>query len=102
MVRAADGMTLSTACSTADRLTWLVTIANGAFTTADPISQAMSSTDSTLTAAPATESTNVAGRQLTRDRTAAPTAEASSWPIIAATNTAMMATRACWEVPCTR
>ena len=47
-------------------------MANGALTTAEPISQAMSSTDSTLTAAPATESITVAGRQFTRERTAAP------------------------------
>ena len=58
MVRAADGMTPSTARSTAERFTWLVTMANGALTTAEPISHAMSSTDSTLTTAPATESTH--------------------------------------------
>ena len=102
MVRAPDGMTPSTACSTADRWTWAVTMANGALTTAEPISQAMSRTESTLTAAPATESIRVAGRQCTRERTAAPIAEASSWPIMAATNTATIATRACWADPCTR
>ena len=41
------------------------------------------------------------GRQLTRDRTAAPIAEAISWPTMAATNTAMIATRACCDEPCT-
>jgi hypothetical protein len=101
MVRAAPGMTPSTVRSTAERLTWLVTMANGALTTAEPISHAMSSTDSTLTAAPATESIMVAGRQFTRERSAAPTADARSWPIIAATNTVTIATRACWVVPCT-
>ena len=100
-MRAADGMTPSTARSTAERFTWLVTMANGALTTAEPISHAMSSTDSTLTTAPATESITVAGRQFTRERTAAPSADASNWPIMAATNTATMATRACWVVPCT-
>ena len=74
MVRAPDGMTPSTACSTAERWTWAVTMANGALTTAEPISQAMSRTESTLTAAPATESIRVAGRQCTRERTAAPIA----------------------------
>ena len=43
----------------------------------------------------------MAGRQLTRERSAAPTAEASSWPIMAATNTATMATSACWDEPWT-
>ena len=38
IVRAADGITPSTACSTADFWTWVVTRANGALTTAEPIS----------------------------------------------------------------
>src|ERR1035438_7704703 len=54
IVRAAGGITLSTACSTADFWTWAVTMANGALTTAEPISQAMSRTEMTLIAAPAT------------------------------------------------
>ena len=102
MVRAAEGITPSTACSTAERWTCVVTTANGALTTAEPISQAMSRTEMTLTAAPATESIRVAGRQCTRERTAAPIAEASSWPIMAATNTATIAIRACWADPWTR
>src|SRR6266851_4509870 len=97
IVLAAGGMTLSTPWSTADRFTWLEIAAKGAFTTAEPISQAMSRTDSTLMAAPAAESAKVAGRQLTRERIIAPTAEASSWPIIAARKTTTMATRACLD-----
>ena len=33
---------------------------------------------------------------------ATPSPDASSWPIIAATNTTMMATSACWASPLTR
>ena len=45
IVRAPEGITPSTACSTADFCTWVVTMANGALTTADPISHAMSRTE---------------------------------------------------------
>ena len=52
MVRAADGMTLSTVRSTAELRTSPVIDGNPALTTAEPISQAMSRTDTTLTTAP--------------------------------------------------
>ena len=67
---------------------------NGAYATAEPISHAISSTASALTTAPPAESTSVAGFQVTRERTATPTPDASSWPIMAARNTTMMAVTA--------
>lgn len=71
---------------------------NGAYATAEPISHAISSTDRTLTTAPPTASTTVAGRQVSRDRIATPSPEASNWPIMAQRNTTMMAVTACHPV----
>ena len=51
---------------------------NGALTTADPISQAISKTEMTLTTAPPMASRKVAGRQVTRDRRADPASEVSN------------------------
>src|SRR5215472_1567321 len=102
MVSAGGGMTSFTPRSTSELRTCLATAGNGALDTAEPMNQAMSSTEKTLTMAPPRASTVAAGRQVTRERTVTPSSEASNWPIIAAMNTRMMATSACCEVPCTR
>ena len=102
MVSATGGMKSFTPRSTSELCTCLATAGNGALTTAEPMNQAMSSTEVTLTAAPPRASTVATGRQVTRERAITPSSEASNWPIMAAMNTRMMATSACCEVPCTR
>ena len=89
-----EGIRWSTARSTAELFTCREMTGNGAYATAEPISHAISSTASALTTAPQAESTSVAGFQVTRERTATPTPDASSWPIMAARNTTMMAVTA--------
>jgi len=89
------GISLSMTRSTAELFTWRDMTGKGAYATAVPISQAISSTAMALTPAPPTESTTVAGRQVSRDRIATPTPDASSWPIMAARNTTTMAATAC-------
>src|SRR5262249_39050222 len=61
-------MRLSTPRSTAELPTCPATAGNGALATAEPISHAISRTEMTLTAAPPTASTNVAGRATTPRR----------------------------------
>ncbi len=63
--------------------------------TNDPIIQATTSTAATFIAAPPIESTTVAGRHRSLDRTATPIPEVSSIPSIAAMNTTRIATKAC-------
>src|SRR6266705_2496334 len=102
MVRAGGGMKSFTPRSTSELRTCLATAGNGALTTAEPMNQAMSSTETTLTPAPPRASTIATGRQVTRDRATTPSSEASNCPIMAAMNTRMMATSACCEDPCTK
>src|SRR6266700_7172638 len=102
MVRAGGGMKSFTPRSTSELRTCLATAGNGALTTAEPMNQAMSSTETTLTPAPPRASTIATGRQVTRDRATTPSSEASDCPIMAAMNTRMMAIRASCEDPCTR
>ncbi len=92
---AACGTSRSITRSTAESFTWREMTGNGAYATAEPISQAISSTAMALIPAPPTASTTVAGRQVSRDRIATPTPDASSWPIMAARNTTTMAATAC-------
>ena len=94
-------MNLSTPRSTAELLTCPATAGKGALTTAEPISQAISRTEMTLTTAPPMASTNATGRHVTRERTAAPASDATSCPIMAARKTTMMATSACRAGPLT-
>src|SRR5215469_16062933 len=102
MPNARVGMVSFTPRSTAELGTSLATAGNGALTMAEPMNQAMSSTDSTLTAEPPKASTTATGRQVTWDRTAMPISEASNCPTMAVMNTRMIATRACWDDSCTR
>ena len=92
---AAPGMILSTVRSTADPLTWRAITGNGAFPTKDPISQVTTRTAMTLTAAPPSESRMVAGRPVTRERTATPMPEAISMPTTAMPKTIRIAMNAC-------
>ena len=101
MTWALGGMSLSTPRSTAELPTCPATAGNGALATAEPISHAISRTEMTLTTAPSTASTTVAGRHVTRDCIAAPTRDATNCPIMAARKTTMMATSACLAAPLT-
>ena len=73
----------------------LCTADGGALATAEPMNPAMNSTDTTLTAAPPSASANVAGRQVTRWRTATPAMDASNCPSTAVTKTTIKAATAC-------
>ena len=101
MLIAAGGMTWPTPRRTSELRTCLATAGNGELSTAEPMNQAMSSTDTTLMAAPPSASTIATGRQVTRERNATPASEASNCPIMAVMKTTMIATRACWEGVCT-
>ena len=102
MVRAVLGIRRSTVRSTAELFTCATTPLNGEATSTEPMTQAMSSTDSTLTAAPPTLSRNAAGRQLMCERSAVPMAEAANWPMMASSTRMTTATRSCWFWPPTR
>ncbi len=102
MVRAVLGIRRSTVRSTAELFTCVTTPLNGDATRTEPMTQAMSSTDSTLTAAPPTLSRNAAGRQLTCERSAVPMAEAANWPMMASSTRMITATRSCWFWPPTK
>jgi hypothetical protein len=78
---------LSTACTRADCRTWLETCGNGELASGEATIQATSSTAADDTTAPATESTILAGSQVTRDRTARPTAPARICPSSAPAST---------------
>ena len=78
--RTLSGTARSTACTSADCRTWLDTGGNGDLASGDATIHATSSTAAAETTAPAIESTTFAGSQVTRDRSARPTAPATIWP----------------------
>src|SRR4051812_6974773 len=78
--RTLSGTARSTACTSADCRTWLATCGNGELASGVATIQATSRTAAADSTAPATESTILAGSQVTRLRTARPTAPASTCP----------------------
>ncbi len=102
MVLAGEGMNLSSVCSASELFTCWSTCGNGDSTSTDPTTQAISSTDTTLTAAPPTESRTVADRQVTVDRMAAPMADAMNCPSTAKLTSRTTAMTSCWVWPPTR
>ena len=99
IVRAGVGTSRSVVRSTAELFTCETTPLNGEATSTEPITQAMSSTDSTLTTAPPTLSTNAAGRQVMWDLSAVPIADAANCPMMASSTRITTATRSCWFWP---
>ena len=81
MVLAWVGMTRSRVPSAGELFTCLSTTGNGDALSTDPITQAISSTESMLTADPPTESIMVDDRQVMVDRMSAPIEEAMNCPI---------------------
>ena len=78
---------MSTACTSADCRTWLDTCGNGELASGEATIQATSSTAADDTTAPATESTILAGSQVTRERSARPAAPARICPSSAPAST---------------
>ena len=99
MVLAGVGMNLSSVCSVSELFTCWSTTGNGDPFSTDPTTQAISSTEITLTMAPPTESRTVAERQVTVDRMAAPMEEAMNCPITAKLTSRTTAMTSCWVCP---
>ncbi len=100
-LRAACGMASSTVVSSSDPLTWSTSGENDVETISDPISQAITRTDSALAKVPPTASATLAGSQVTWLRTTAPMVEEANWPIVADRKTITMASSACGVSPST-
>jgi hypothetical protein len=96
MVLAGDGMILSMVPSTAELFTCWSTTVNGDEMITDPIAQAISSIDSTLTAEPPMASTVVDDRPVIVSLIAAPMEDATNCPMIAPLTRMMTATTSCW------
>ena len=86
-LRTPSGTASSTACTSADCRTWLDTWGNGELASGEATIQATSSTAADETTAPATESTILAGSQVTRERSARPAAPARICPSSAPAST---------------
>ena len=99
IVRAGVGISRSVVRSTAELFTCDTTPLKGEATRTEPITQAMSSTESTLTTAPPTLSRKAAGRHVMCDRRAVPMAEAANCPMMASRTRITTATRSCWFWP---
>ena len=99
IVLAGDGMILSIVLSTVELSTCWTTTGNGEAVSTEPIAQAMSSIDSTLTAEPPTASMVVDDRLVIVCRIAAPMEEATNCPTMAPLTRRMTATTSCWVWP---
>ena len=99
IVLAGVGMNLSSVCSARESFTCWSTTGNEDAVSTEPITQAISSIDSMLTTDPPTESRAVDERQVTVDRIAAPTEEATNCPITAKLTSRTTATTSCWVWP---
>ena len=99
IVLAFDGMILSIVLSTTELLTCPTTTGNDDAVSTDPIAQAMSSMDRTLTTDPPMESRTVDDRLVTDCLTAAPMEDATNCPRMAALTSSTTATTACWVCP---
>ena len=100
-LRAVCGIESSTVVSSMEFFTWSTSGVNAVDTISEPISQAITSTDSALANVPPTASATLAGSQVTWLRTTAPIVEEANWPIVAARNTITMASSACGVSPST-
>src|SRR6202043_291870 len=78
------------------------TTRNGDSIASSPTTHRCSSTDTTLTTEPPTESSTVAECQVTVERMAAPTDEATNCPITAKLTSSTTAMTSCWVCPPTR
>ncbi len=92
---ARSGIAVSTVCSRSEPLVCWRSQGKGATESSEPISHAITSTDSALVKVPPTASTVRAGSQVTWLRTTAPIVEDANWPMTAARNTITMASNAC-------
>ena len=88
-------MILSIVPSTAELLTCCTTTGNGEAVSTEPIAQAMSSIDSTLTAEPPMASMVVDDRPVIVCRIAVPIEEATNCPMIAPLTSRTTATTSC-------
>ena len=95
MVLACDGMIRSIVPSTTELSTCPTTTGKDDAVRTEPIAQAISSIDSTLTAAPPMESRIVDDGLVTVCRTAAPIDEATNCPMMAAQTSSTTATTSC-------
>src|ERR1700722_19203861 len=99
MVLAFVGMILSIVPSTNESLTCPTTTGKDDAVSTDPMAQAMSSMDRTLTIDPPTESRMVDDGFVTDCLTAAPIEDATNCPRMAALTSSTTATIACWVCP---